>query len=71
MGRPAIKLALQVVGAALFVSGAMWALQGLGILMWPAGSFMLAQREWALYGGVTALIGVVMILLGQRIGRGS
>ena len=65
MGRSAIRLALQAIGAALVVSGILWALQGLGIVMWPADSFMLAQREWALYGAITASIGVVLLLIAQ------
>ncbi|KEO92404.1 hypothetical protein EH32_14180 [Erythrobacter litoralis] len=62
-------LAVQVLGAALAFSGAFWALQGLGIVMWPPGSFMLAQREWALYGGIAAVIGALLIWAGSRIGR--
>ena len=67
MGRSAIRLALQAIGAALVVSGFLWALQGLGIVMWPANSFMLAQREWALYGGITAAIGAVLLLIAHRM----
>lgn len=69
MGRSAIGLALQAIGAVLVVFGILWALQGLGILMWPANSFMLAQREWALYGGITAAIGVGLLLVALRIGE--
>jgi len=39
-----LKLLLGGFGVALFVLGAIWALQGAGILNWPAGSFMLADR---------------------------
>lgn len=46
--------------------GTMWALQGLGILNWPAQSFMLAQRQWAVYGGVTAVIGAGLVSLATR-----
>lgn len=67
MGRSAIRLALQAIGAALVVSGILWALQGLGIVMWPANSFMLAKHEWALYGAITAMIGGAMLLLASRI----
>jgi hypothetical protein len=58
---------LKASGTALIVLGAMWALQGLGILTWPAQSFMIAQREWALYGGVTALVGAAILWLGVRL----
>ena len=67
MGRSFIKLAVQVLGAALFISGILWALQGAGILMWPEASPMLAEREWALYGAIAAGIGVVLVWLAGRI----
>ena len=63
-----VKLIAQVLGVALVLSGGLWALQGLGIVMWPAESFMLAERKWALYGAVTALIGAVLFWWGSRRG---
>jgi len=64
-----MKLLAQIIGMALVVFGTMWALQGLGILMWPPQSFMLASREWGLYGAITAAMGVVVLLLSARFGR--
>lgn len=46
--------------------GALWALQGLGIIVWPPGSVMLAQREWVLYGAITIVIGAVIVWIGRR-----
>ncbi|MEM6265936.1 MAG: hypothetical protein AAF494_04760 [Pseudomonadota bacterium] len=63
-----VRVALLAVGIALVVFGVMWALQGLGILMWPPQSAMLAQREWGLYGLVAAAIGGLVIWLALRIG---
>ncbi|MCP5380513.1 MAG: hypothetical protein H6915_06560 [Novosphingobium sp.] len=60
-----LRYLLQVLGIALFLSGGLWALQGLGIVMWPAESFMLAQREWALYGSLTAALGVALFWLAR------
>jgi hypothetical protein len=71
MGQSILKLVLQVFGIALVVSGVLWALQGLGIVMWPAGSFMLADRSWALYGGLAAGIGCVAFLIASRLGPPS
>lgn len=48
------------------LSGGLWALQGLGLVMWPAESFMLAERQWALYGTVTFLIGFFLFSRGAR-----
>lgn len=64
-----LKLLLGGFGVALFILGAIWALQGAGILNWPADSFMLADRSWALYGAVTAAIGLVLMLVSTRINR--
>lgn len=60
-------IALKVVGCVLIVLGVIWALQGLGVLNWPASSFMLAQREWALYGGITGSLGAAVVWLGVRV----
>ncbi|MEL6878597.1 MAG: hypothetical protein AAGL68_10935 [Pseudomonadota bacterium] len=69
MGRQIARLLLQVFGVALVLSGGLWALQGLGVVNWPANSFMLAQREWALYGGIAVFIGCVLLWAGERLRR--
>lgn len=63
------KLALTFLGGLLMALGALWALQGLGILPWPPDSPMLAQREWGLYGGLAILIGALIVWLASRIGQ--
>lgn len=67
MGRSFTRLLLQVLGIALLFSGTLWALQGAGILMWPADSFMLAKREWGLYGAITAGIGGILLWASTRV----
>lgn len=64
-----MKRLMRIIAMALVVFGVMWSLQGLGILMWPAGSFMLAQREWGLYGAIVAGFGALLWLLSARIDR--
>ncbi|MDP5104001.1 MAG: hypothetical protein NWP98_08750 [Erythrobacter sp.] len=61
---------LKTVGGVLFVLGVMWALQGLGVLNWPASSFMLAQRQWAMYGGIMAVIGAAVVWIGMGLAAG-
>ena len=56
---------LRAAGAFLCLMGTIWALQGAGVLNWPANSFMLAQGQWVLYGAFTALLGAGLLLLGQ------
>ena len=63
-----MKLPVRIIAMALIAFGALWSLQGLGILMWPAESFMLARRDWGLYGAITAGLGVMLLLLSARIG---
>lgn len=63
-----MKRLIRVIAVALIVFGTLWALQGLGVLMWPTQSFMLAQREWGLYGALTAGFGVVLFLVSGRFG---
>lgn len=66
MGRTIRRFLLMVFGVALVLSGGLWTLQGLGIVMWPAESFMLADRSWAFYGMITVAVGVLLIWLSRR-----
>ena len=62
----ALKLIAQILGVALVLAGGLWTLQGLGLVMWPAESFMLADRSWALYGSLTVVVGVLLFWWGGR-----
>ena len=46
--------------------GLLWIGQGLGIIMWPASSFMLADRHWAINGAILAAIGTGAIWLSRH-----
>lgn len=65
-----IRLALVLIGGTLAAFGVIWALQGLGVLLWPAESAMIAQREWALYGGIAIVFGLLIAWLASRSGGG-
>ncbi len=69
MGRRILGAGLWVFGVLLVLFGAIWTLQGLGILMWPAESFMLADRQWAVNGAITAVVGIVLLLVARRLRR--
>ena len=58
-----MKLVLTVAGAVMVLLGAVWILQGINIL---PGSFMTGQIQWAIYGAVLAIAGVVVILWARR-----
>ena len=61
-----MRIALNVIAVLLMVVGAVWFLQGINVL---PGSFMTGQTQWAIYGGVTFLVGVVAFILVRRMRR--
>ena len=61
-----MRTALTILGAFLVFTGLFWALQGAGIIMWPASSFMLANSDWITYGLLTAAVGAVLVWWARR-----
>jgi len=59
-----VKTTLTVIGFLLLAMGLLWAGQGAGIIRWPAESFMISQRQWIYYGSATALVGLVLAIIG-------
>ncbi|MBV1687104.1 hypothetical protein KRR38_05305 [Novosphingobium sp. G106] len=55
-----------LLGILAMLMGLLWVGQGLGLIMWPAESFMLADRQWAINGAVLAVVGLVLIWLSRR-----
>lgn len=66
---PVVRIAAIIIGTLMLVMGLLWIGQGTGLIMWPAESFMLAERKWAVNGVVLALAGAAVILMGRRVGR--
>lgn len=62
----ALKSLMAVVGVAAVMMGALWILQGLDIVRWPADSFMLGDRVWTRNGALLSLVGVVLIWLARK-----
>ncbi|HEY6964643.1 MAG TPA: hypothetical protein VI407_05455 [Erythrobacter sp.] len=62
-------LMLRAAGMFLVALGCIWALQGFGLLHWPADSFMLGERQWALRGGAMVLAGAILIWLPRLLRR--
>ena len=58
---------LIVVGIFLLVSGGVWFLQGINILL---GSAMTGQTRWAVNGAIAMLLGLGL-LLGAFVRRGA
>ncbi len=61
-----MTMILRALGIAALLMGLLWIGQGAGLIMWPASSFMLAQKVWILWGGLLALFGAGLLVLGQR-----
>ena len=61
-----MRWVLIVVGALLALVGAVWILQGIGVLL---GSFMSRQPFWAAMGLLALVGGLALLFVGAR--RGS
>lgn len=57
---------LIALGVALEAIGILFALQGAGLVRWPASSFMIDQPTWLYIGVALALVGNVVMFLGLR-----
>ena len=64
-----VRLLLMVVAGLAVLMGLLWIGQGLGIIMWPSDSFMLADQKWAYNGAILAAVGAIVIVLLRRSGR--
>ena len=58
-----MRMLMTIVGVLLVLMGGVWILQGINVL---PGSFMTGQTKWAVYGALTAVAGIVLIVLGRR-----
>lgn len=55
-----------LLGILAMLMGLLWVGQGLGLILWPAESFMLADRQWAINGAILAVVGLVLIWISRR-----
>jgi hypothetical protein len=58
-----VRIGSLIVGAIAILIGAVWILQGAGML---PGSFMTGQRIWLVVGIVVAIVGLVLAVNGFR-----
>jgi hypothetical protein len=61
-----MKTVLTIIGVLATLMGLLWVGQGLGYIHWPASSFMLDQRPWAVRGAILAAVGIIVTVLGRR-----
>lgn len=60
------RLMLQLAGAAAALIGLLFVGQGLGLIRWPASSFMIDESAWAWRGALLVIGGALMIWAGRR-----
>jgi hypothetical protein len=58
-----MKIVLNIVGVLLVLVGGVWFLQGINVL---PGSFMSGQTQWAVRGGIAAVVGIGVLLWANR-----
>jgi hypothetical protein len=61
-----LRIVMQSIGVLTLLSGLLWIGQGLGLVMWPASSFMLQDSQWAWNGLFVALGGFACIWFARR-----
>ena len=61
-----MRIVITIIGVLALMMGLLWIGQGTGYIHWPASSFMLDQRIWALWGALLAVVGIVLIRIGRR-----
>ena len=61
-----VKGLMAVVGIAAIMMGALWILQGLDIVRWPASSFMLGDLTWTRNGTVLAIVGIALVWFARK-----
>jgi hypothetical protein len=58
-----MRTTMIVVGVLLVLMGGVWILQGINVL---PGSFMTGQTKWAVIGTITAIVGIVLLVMARR-----
>lgn len=61
-----MKIVLMIFALVVIAMGVLWVGQGAGLVMWPASSFMLADRQWTIWGALLALVGIIILLRAAR-----
>jgi uncharacterized membrane protein len=61
--RTVLTVVLSVIGVLFILMGGVWILQGINVL---PGSFMTGQTQWAVYGAITVIAGIGLLVLANR-----
>jgi hypothetical protein len=63
-----MKIVLNIAGVVLILLGSVWILQGINVLR---GSFMSGQMQWAVRGGILAIVGIGLLSWANRKRQGA
>ena len=58
-----VKIFLNVLAVLVILAGGVWFLQGINVL---PGSFMTGNPQWAIYGSIAVLVGIVILVFTNR-----
>jgi hypothetical protein len=61
-----LRTPLLIPGTLALLVGLLWIGQGTGTVNWPQSSFMIRQVEWAYFGAVLAILGLILIWRARR-----
>ncbi len=64
-----VRRVLTIAGAIIAFVGLFWLGQGMGIIRWPASSFMVDQYLWVVTGSVVGALGLLLVLIARRLPR--
>jgi hypothetical protein len=61
--KPIVRWPLTIFAILLILTGSIWSLQGLNILL---GSPMSGQSRWIINGAIAIVIGIVLLIFANR-----
>ncbi len=64
--RIVVRVVARIVGVLALLMGLLWIGQGLGLIRWPAESFMIGVRQWSWNGALLAGVGALLIWFARR-----
>jgi hypothetical protein len=61
-----LRIILAIVAALMVLTGLIWVGQGTGYIHWPANSFTIDERPWAIRGFGLTLMGIALFWFTRR-----